>query len=182
MWSKITGIQPISLSSLVSRSSIWRVIDLTGSIPTAFGNLTGLAIFNASYNQLSRIIPRDNSLAQFGFISFFGNPDLCRAPWALSCLEVESPATPPSRTPPTTSIPANNVKGKQRRPFLTKTGIFVIAITAQLMWLCSLSPFSVLKFGGKRNGESLEWCCWSSLQVDNLSKKITGPLFCSKSL
>ena len=108
---------------------------LTGGIPATLGNLTGLDIFNLSYNLLSGMIPRENSLAQFGFMSFFGNQDLCGAPWTLSCQEVIlSPATPPTKTSPTPSrIPGDNVKDRQRRPFLTNTGIFVITITATVV-------------------------------------------------
>lgn len=115
---ELTGLKELDLES--NR--------LTGGIPAALGNLTGLAIFNVSYNHLSGKVPRENSLAQFGYMSFLGNPDLCGAPWAISCPEVVSPA--PTRTPPTTPIPANNVKDKRRRPVLTNTGIFGVAIIA----------------------------------------------------
>jgi hypothetical protein len=142
--SKLSGLKELDLES--NR--------LTGSIPAALVNLNELVIFNVSYNHLSGEIPRENSLAQFGFMSFLGNLDLCGAPWTISCQEVLPPAIPPTGTPPSTPTPADNMKDKQRRPFLTNTGIFVIAITAAVVvTVFVISLLSVLIWRKKKRTE-----------------------------
>ncbi|KAG0606440.1 hypothetical protein M758_9G140500 [Ceratodon purpureus] len=135
---ELTGLKELDLES--NR--------LTGGIPAALGNLTELAIFNVSYNHLSGKVPREKALAQFGFMSFLGNPDLCGAPWTISCQEVVSPA--PTRTP-TSPVPPNTAKDKQRRPVLTKTGIFAVSIIAAFaMAVFIISLFSVLIWRKKK--------------------------------
>lgn len=58
---------------------------LSGPIPAALGNINDLTYFNVSYNNLSGVIPSIQSIKQFGYYSFFQNPDLCGAPLDNSC-------------------------------------------------------------------------------------------------
>ncbi|XP_031379668.1 receptor-like protein 9DC3 isoform X2 [Punica granatum] len=84
-----------SNSSLFSLHHLQRLY-LTGEIPATLTNLTSLAIFNVSTNQLTGQIPQGKQFGTFSSDSFEGNPNLCGPPLPKPCTESPHQEVPPA--------------------------------------------------------------------------------------
>ncbi|CAH8334646.1 unnamed protein product [Eruca vesicaria subsp. sativa] len=58
---------------------------LQGEIPRVLAELSSLAVFNVSYNNLSGVIPQGRQFNTFDIRSYLGNPLLCGKPTNISC-------------------------------------------------------------------------------------------------
>ncbi|KAF3524763.1 hypothetical protein F2Q69_00051563 [Brassica cretica] len=62
---------------------------LHGNIHRQLTNLTSLAVFNVSYNNLSGLIPQGRQFDTFNDMSYLSNPLLCGLPTKRSCEEAK---------------------------------------------------------------------------------------------